>query len=268
MAQLAPPEGEADELTNPEAVLSTLATNNDSPATTNLLSLIERHIHKEFQHTKTENLPVLALQVFQILSKPCQRDEAYVDRLIACREKAVQGLLTRLLNDRAGTVGREIPPRRLQVLVLIRLLFIRRDVMLVAQTGFGKSLVFQAIGILTSQVIIIVVPLLGLCDQVRDDIADIPGSNPIVISSETRNLFPKPGSTSDLYDTIRNGKYTHIILGPEQLVVPKFRSLVRDQGFRERIGAIVVDEAHCVSLWSSFRPEYAQRSTELKAFNY
>jgi hypothetical protein len=76
--------------------------------------------------------------------------------------------------------------------------------------------VFQAIGILTNQLTIIIVPLLELCDQVRDDIADIPGSNPIVISSETRRLYSRLGSAGDLYDSIRDGKYTHITLGPEQ----------------------------------------------------
>jgi superfamily II DNA or RNA helicase len=247
---------EATEPSPPETILSAVTTYTGSNPTSTLLNLIESHVISEFQCTDTNNIPVLASRLFWLLSGQCQTHQR--DQLVLCRDRLIQGLLTRLLSDRAGTVGVEIPPRRLQVLVLMRLLFAQRDVLLVAQTGFGKSLVFQAIGTLTDRLTIIIVPLLGLCDQVRDDIADIPGSSPIVISSETRHLYPKLGSTADLYDTIRDGRYTHIILGPEQLVVPKFRGLIQDPRFRERIGAIVVDEAHCVSLWSSFRSEYAQ----------
>jgi superfamily II DNA helicase RecQ len=242
----------------PTSILDALEAANTMAISHECLDLVDRLVFEEFQLVKESELATLSGRPFRALSESMQKDDEYIEKLLICREKTVESLLARLLSDRAGGVGFEIPPKRLQVLVLVRLLFARRDVLLVAQTGFGKSLIFQTIGLLTGQITIIIVPLLGLCDQVRDDIADIPGSLPIVISSETRRMYAKKDTSTDIYNHIRTGGHTHIILGPEQLVVPKFRALVQDPNFRERIRAVVVDEAHCVSLWSSFRTEYAQ----------
>jgi len=178
------------------------------------------------------------------------------DQLIQLQRDVIERLLERLLVDRFSQASIRPKPRVLQVDVLQRLVFARQDLILVVKTGFGKSLIFHAWAILTGKVSIIIVPLLRLADQTYDDFCEIPGANPIVVSKETRSQH------EDIFAHIRKGEskgqFTHLIMGPEQLVSPDFRGLLRNQEFREQIGSLVIDEAHCVLMWSAFRSEYAQ----------
>jgi superfamily II DNA/RNA helicase len=178
------------------------------------------------------------------------------DQLIQLQRDMIERLLERLLADRFSQASVKPKPSVLQVDVLQRLVFARQDLILVVKTGFGKSLIFHAWSLLTGKMSIIIVPLLGLADQTYDDFCEIPGANPIIVSKETRSQY------DDIFAHIRKGdrrgQFTHLIMGPEQLASPDFRGLLRDQEFRERIGSLVIDEAHCVLMWSAFRSEYAQ----------
>lgn len=178
------------------------------------------------------------------------------DQLIQLQRDVIERLLERLLINRFPQAQTRPKPRTLQVDVLQRLVFARQDVILVVKTGFGKSLIFHAWTVLTGKVSIIIVPLLGLCDQTYDDFCEIPGANPIIVSKETRAQY------KDIFAYIckgnSKGRFTHLIMSPEQLASPDFRSLLRNQEFRERIESLVIDEAHCVLMWSAFRSEYAQ----------
>lgn len=52
-----------------------------------------------------------------------------------------------------------------------------------------------------------------------------------------------------------------IITNPELLVKPGktgFAKLLNNEKFTSRLLAIVLDESHCISLWSSFRPEFKE----------
>ncbi|KAF8986461.1 hypothetical protein BDQ17DRAFT_1259638, partial [Cyathus striatus] len=57
---------------------------------------------------------------------------------------------------------------------------------------------------------------------------------------------------------IENFEYQVIIVSPEQLVKSKggFERLFQNWSFTSWIICIIVDEAHCVYIWSAFRPEY------------
>jgi len=178
------------------------------------------------------------------------------DQLIQLQRNVIEKLLERLLVDRFPQALIRPKPRTLQVEVLQRLVFARQDLILVVKTGFGKSLIFHAWTILTGKVSIIIVLLLRLADQTYEDFCEIPGATPIVVSKESRSQH------DDIFAHIckgdSKGQFTHLIMGPEQLVSPDFRGLLRNQEFRERIGSLVIDEAHCVLMWSAFRSEYAQ----------
>jgi superfamily II DNA helicase RecQ len=226
-----------------------------------VLEDIETSMISWLQLAERAQLPTLLNSLFNRLSTAPDADEATINRVLVNQQTLITNTLTRLLTDRIDA-DKDVSPRPLQVIVLNRLLFAKRDVILVANTGFGKSIVYQGIGVLTGKISIVVCPLLGLCDQAQDEIAALPGCRPIVVSSETKLKHQGLGTSSSIYEAIRTGRYTHIILRPEQLMVPEFRKLVRDTGFRHRIGALIIDEAHCVSLWSSFRPEY----THIHAF--
>ncbi|KIL55151.1 hypothetical protein M378DRAFT_91331, partial [Amanita muscaria Koide BX008] len=52
--------------------------------------------------------------------------------------------------------------------------------------------------------------------------------------------------------------YRVIIVNPEELMRPNggFEKLFRDKIFNQHIISIVINEAHCISQWGSFRSEY------------
>ena len=105
-------------------------------------------------------------------------------------------MLARLLADRFPEADHPPVPRPLQVDVLHRLVFAKEDTILIAKTGFGKSLIFQALALMTERLSIVVVPLLGLADQIFDEISCIPGVKPIVLSKERK------GQHDDIFKTI------------------------------------------------------------------
>jgi len=65
-------------------------------------------------------------------------------------------------------------PRPEQVRALRRLIFGKGDTLLVARTGFGKSLIFHAFSILTGLITIQINPLSKLGDEQLGDIRKLP----------------------------------------------------------------------------------------------
>ena len=64
--------------------------------------------------------------------------------------------------------GRE--PKRQQIRALRRLIYQRGDTLLVARTGFGKSIIFQSYSVLTGKITIQIIPLSKLGEEQRDAI--------------------------------------------------------------------------------------------------
>ena len=62
-----------------------------------------------------------------------------------------------------------------------------------------------------------------------------------------------------LYEDIVDGKFRQVIVSPEIVVSESFRKeVLSKKKFHQRLRAVCVDEAHCISLWGgSFRPDYA-----------
>jgi ATP-dependent DNA helicase RecQ len=131
-----------------------------------------------------------------------------------------------------------------------------RDVLLAAPTGGGKSLVYQAAGLIRNGVAVIVSPLLSLMSQQVDEL------NKKGIRAQFLNSTLNPGEQDDLVWALRHKHIDLLYLSPEKLVQPSVIGFLHSFD----IALFAIDEAHCISQWGNFfRPEYSQLG-QLKAF--
>jgi superfamily II DNA helicase RecQ len=143
------------------------------------------------------------------------------------------------------------PPRQGQRDALRQLIYKRKDLILIAKTSFGKSMVLQAAPILMCRsMTIVLLPLDRIAQEQAEYITRI-GGRPCILNSDTLN--------KGILVDIQHGKYTHILLSPELAVGDKFHDTATYPELKERLGLVVVDEAHLVSQWGGeFRKEYAR----------
>jgi len=81
------------------------------------------------------------------------------------------------------------------------------SLILIARTGFGKSLVFQAVALLRGGVTLIITPLLAIEEEQVADLKKLGGFAPVALNGLT--------NTPKLLQDIQNGLYSHIFLSPE-----------------------------------------------------
>ena len=134
------------------------------------------------------------------------------------------------------------------------LFYKQRDLLLLAKTEFGKSLIFQLVPFLSAKpgVVLTLMPLKLLEAEQSEMINRIPQGKGIVLNGENNN---KQG-----LDDIVKGGYTHVFTSPEIAFSKRFKNSVLDQTFfTDRLALLAVDEIHLVEEWgNNFRPMYAE----------
>lgn len=133
-----------------------------------------------------------------------------------------------------------------------------RDCLTVLPTGGGKSLCYQVPPLVTGKATIVISPLIALMrDQVRG--LELNGYPAAAVHSgvdldDARAILRK----------LTLGDLNLLLVAPERAVNPGFKSFLASLADAGRLGAIAIDEAHCISQWGhDFRPEY-RRIAELR----
>ncbi|MEQ1634875.1 MAG: RecQ family ATP-dependent DNA helicase, partial [Planctomycetota bacterium] len=129
-----------------------------------------------------------------------------------------------------------------------------RDALVVLPTGGGKSLCYQLPPLVTDKLTIVVSPLIALMKDQLD------GLRLLGYPAAAAHSNLSPQEKRDLKRDLEGNTLRLLLVAPERLFLEGF--LV--QLAQLDIGAIAIDEAHCISQWGhDFRPEY-RRLAELR----
>ena len=160
-----------------------------------------------------------------------------------------------------GLAGPGATPRGDQVEAVAALLEPAARVLVVQATGWGKSAVYwaatSALRDLGAGPTLVVSPLLAL---MRDQVSAAERAGLRAATVNSTNI----DDWDDVFRALDADELDVLLVSPERLGNPRFAA--RLHTLVERIGLVVVDEAHCISDWGfDFRPDYQRLARTLLA---
>ena len=163
------------------------------------------------------------------------------------------------MNEVVKRLAGRCPPRGDQLDAVEAIIKEHARVLVVQATGWGKSAVYwAATSALRSAGLgptLVVSPLLALMRN-QVEAAQKAGLTASTINSSNAEDW------DDVFRALRSDELDVLLIGPERLGNERFASQL--EGLMQRVGLVVIDEAHCISDWGfDFRPDYQRLARTL-----
>ncbi|NJO80751.1 MAG: ATP-dependent DNA helicase RecQ [Cyanobacteria bacterium RM1_2_2] len=147
-----------------------------------------------------------------------------------------------------------VPELKLEQLQLIQRALRNKSGLGLLPTGFGKSLVYQLYALLIPRTTLVISPLRAL---IRDQMHNLHRAGLTCV-----NFIDAADTQVQRETTLHNfqsRRYRLLYISPERLQIKGFFDELKSTMQQTPVGALVIDEAHCVSEWGhDFRPAYLQ----------